>query len=478
MKQYIEHLNSLSSKQLVLLLAKQKQAQTAPVAVLGTGCRLPGNINSLDTLWHSLMRGDVHTKHYPNGPPGVNDQPRWHPKKFVNSPALTNGAYLSELDITANPLNLNEQELLFMDPQHRLLLECTLDALHQAGLDKNALRGKKVGIFIGISAAEYLYASMVNGLAAEDLSPYMGTGVALSSAPGRIAMLLQSEGPTLAVDSACSSALSALHQAKLALRSGECDYAITGASHLLLSPYTAMVFDQAKMLAQEGIAKVFDVAADGHVRDEGAGVLLLCRKDVLQQQEHKPLAWVRGTAIHQQGQRPAMSVSTGLSQQQVISQALQDGLVQVEDIDYVEAHATGGNLGAQVEMENLAIAYRRDKPLYVGSHKANFGHLEAASGIVSLLKSIALLQQRQIPAQVNLQQIVAEIQATKGHLKIPQENMPLESGKTLYYGVSSFGFTGTNSHAILQEDSSVNGNHQPRETDAQKSLWPTNNLWN
>lgn len=476
MKNYIEHLNSLSSKQLVLLLARQKQAETAPLAVLGCGCRLPGKVNSLSALWQSLMRGEVHSQNYPDGPPGVHGQPRWNPEHYGGGIALTSGAYLHDLDVTSNPLHLAEQELQFMDPQHRLLLDCTLDALHDAGLERSALSGQKVGIFIGISCAEFLHAAMVNG-AAEGLSAYMGTGIALSAAPGRIAMLLQSQGPTLAVDSACSSALSALHQAKHALRNGECDYAIVGASHLLLSPYTTLVFDQANMLAKQGVAKVFDAAADGHVRGEGAGVLLLCRKDVLQNQQHTAKAWIRGTAIHQQGLRPAMSVSTGLSQQQVINQALKDGLLQPEDIHYVEAHATGGKLGAQVEIENLAMAYRRDTPLPVGSHKANFGHLEAASGIVSLLKAVAVLQQRKIPAQVNLQQLAPEIAACMGHLKIATVHTELNQAGPLFCAVSSFGFSGTNAHAILQSAENTVVEPPLRAIEPSQSCWPSNNIW-
>ncbi len=477
MNQYIEYLSGLSAKQLTLMLAKQKLADTAPLAVLGSGCRFPGGVDSIDRLWQSLLEGEVHTGHYPIGPPGVDGQPRWQPDKLSTSSALTTGAYLTDLDQSANPLGLDEEELLYMDPQQRLLLDCTLDALHQAGLACDVLRGQKVGVFVGISAAEYLYASLNNGLDDEHLSPFMGTGTALSAAPGRIAMLLESEGPAMVVDSACSSAICALHQAKQALRSGECDWAVVGASHLLLSPYTAMVFDKANMLSKQGVARVFDAQADGHVRGEGAGVILLTRKEVMQTHGLSPLAWVRGTAVHQQGWRPAMSVSTGGSQQQVIRQALQDADLTAEDIYYVEAQATGAKLGAQVEIENLRAAYRREAPLYVSSAKANFGHLEPASGMLSLLKAIAVMRHRTVPAQVNLERLADEISTGKGHLIIATEHVALPADTPLYCGISSFGFTGTNTHAVLASGESDAGNPQPRAADAKSSVWPKHNLW-
>lgn len=465
MKQYIEHLNSLSAKQLVLMLARQKQADSAPLAIVGTGCRLPGGVDNLDRLWQTLMRGEVHTKSYPEGPPGVLGKPRWS--------GAARGGFLTDLDQSDNPLGLDEEEWLYTDPQHRLLLDCTLDALHQAGLERHALRGKKVGVFIGISVSEYLYASINNGLSDEQLSAFMGSGTALSAAPARIAMLLESQGPTLALDTACSSALSALHLAKQALRNGECDWAVVGASHLLLSPYTTMVFDKANMLSKDSVARIFDEQADGHVRAEGAGVILLSRKDVMQANNCQALAWVRGSAIHQQGQRPAMSVSTGTSQQQVIRDALQDAQLSVQDIHYIEAHATGSRLATTVELENLQVAYRREAPLYVGSVKAHFGHLETVSGLLGLLKVIAVLKHRNVPAQVNLNKVADDT----GHLKVGRDHQALPPGGELYAAVSSFGFTGVNTHAVLQSGAMNAGNQQHRTADAKRRVWPLNNFW-
>ncbi len=477
MKEYIEYLSTLSEKQLVLLLAKQKQAQTAPVAILGCGCRLPGDVNSIEALWQSLLNNEVHIRKYEQGPPGASNRPRWTDSLQAGSNALTCGAYLNHIDQTTNPLNLDEEELLYMDPQQRLLLECTLDALTHAGLERNALKGQKVGIFVGISAAEYLFASVANGLDNQDLSPYMGPGVALSSAPGRIAMLLQSEGPSMSIDTACSSALSALHQAKMALRNGDCDYAIVGASHLLLSPYTAMVFDKANMLSTQGVAKIFDAEADGHVRGEGVGVLLLSNKSAAKKHAIEPLAWLKGSAVNQQGQRADMSISTGTSQREAIIQALNDSQLKVSDIDYVEAHATGSKLGAQVEVENLRVAYHREEPLHIGSAKSSFGHLEAASGIVSVLKAIALVHHRKIPAQTNLHTMSDEILALKGHLKIATDQTDIKKEGQLHCGVSSFGFTGTCAHAIIAsgEKESIAGESASLE-DKQR-FWPTNNHW-
>lgn len=476
MKAYIEHLQSLSPKRLILLLAQKRQQETEALAIVGAACRMPGAIGDLEQLWQHLRDGRCSVETYPDGPPGPSGRTRWKPEHYGEHSALRVGAFLRGIDAWPSTVELADDEALYVDPQHRLLLACAHEALADTGLGADGLRGERVGIFVGISHSEYLHASLHGGLTSAQLSAYMGTGTALSAAAGRLALALGSQGPALAVDTACSSALTALHLAKNALRRGECDWAVVAASHLLLSPLTSLVFAQAGMLSASGRIRPFDAEADGHVRGEGAGLLLLCHRSLAQRQQLPVKAWLRGCAVHQQGARPALAGVSGVGQLNVIREAMQDAQLGPEDVHVVEAQANGARIGARIELESLETAYRREAPLYVGSAKANWGYLETASGMASLLKAIVLLQQRQLPPQIHCTTPDPEFAWHKSHLRLSLDGQPLPAHGPLRCAVSSFGFTGTYAHAIL-ESAEARAYTPPLRAPQGASLWPHHNFW-
>ncbi|MEN8129656.1 MAG: polyketide synthase [Pseudomonadota bacterium] len=484
MKAYIQSLEGLSAKQLTLMLARKRQAEVAGIGVLGMGCRFPGGLDSPALFWQALKNGRVLAGPHPEGPPGAGGAPRWDPKDFAAAKCVAQGGFLNHVDrFDAGRFGIDTQEATYMDPQHRLLLECTWQALDDAGMQPGDLRGQNVGVYVGISTSEFLYASLHKGLNDAGLSPYMGIGTALSASAGRIAMAIGSSGPALTVDTACSSALSALHLATNALRRGECDWAIVGASHLLLSPLTFLVFDKAGMLSPTGESRPFDAGANGHVRGEGCGVLLLRR--ALEAKNEGQCLWgvIRSTAVHQNGQRPEMSATSGLSQREVIDKTLAKIELHPHEVQYVEAQGTGSRLGGVIEAETLADAYQRNgghtPPLYIGSAKANLGHMETASGMASMVKTLSALRYGAIPPQVNFHTPDPDIPWHRTSLRVATETIAWPEAEWRRAGISSFGFTGTNAHVIVEAAStSCEPEALPhsRET-AGTAHWPKDNFW-
>lgn len=479
MKEYIASLQSMSAKQLVLLLAQKKAQETQPLAIVGTACRIPGDIANLHQLWECLRQGRCTIGTYPEGPPGALGRTRWRPAHYGDDIALKTGAFLNGIDSALTTAGSDPQEAAHIDPQHRLLLACAQEALSDAGLQPEALRGERVGIFVGISHSEYLHATLHQGLTSEQLSAHMGTGTALSATAGRLALALGCSGPAAAVDTACSSALTALYLAKNALRRDECDWAVVSASHLLLSPLTTLVFARAGMLSPTGRSRPFDAAADGHVRGEAVGLLLLCRSSLAQKRALPVKAWVRGCAIHQQGERPSLAGISGRGQQEVMRKALEDSQLGASDVHVVEAQANGARLGARIELESLESVYQPRSPLYVSSSKANWGYFETASGITGLLKAIAMLRHRYVPPQINCSTPDPEFPWHRSELRVSLGGQTLAADGPLRCAISSFGFTGTYGHAILESTSSTV--HAPAPSPAcvpqGSSLWLSHNLW-
>lgn len=477
MKAYIDTLQNLSPKQLLMLLVQKKQQETEALAIVGTACRMPGGIDNLERLWSTLRDGRCTIGEYPDGPPGPAGRPRWTPARYGDHVSLKVGAFLDEIDAVPAMADIGADEMLYLDPQQRLLLACAHEALVDAGLSPDGLRGERVGIFIGISHSEYLHASLHRGLSPNNLSPYMGTGTALSATAGRLALAMGGRGPAMAVDTACSSALTALDLAKGALRRGECDWALVGACHLLLSPLTSLVFAKADMLSPSGRSRPFDAEADGHVRGEGIGLLLLCRGRLAQQRDLPVKAWVRGCAIHQQGERAMLSGVSGVGQQAVIKGALGDATLGPEDIHVIEAQANGARIGTRIELESLTAAYGRQSPLYVSSGKANWGYLETMSGMASLLKAIAMLQHRFVPPQIHCTTPDPEFPWHSSHLRLSRNGHALPAEGALRCAISSFGFTGTYGHAILESATAL-PDTPPQRTPQGTTLWPEDNFWN
>jgi len=470
----------------MLMLARKHQVETAGIGVLGMGCRFPG-VDSPAALWRALSEGVVNTREYPQGPPGVNGQPRWNPAEYTASESVSRGGFLEDIAaFEPRQFGIEPEEATYLDPQQRLLLACTRDALQHAGLEGDGLYDKRVGVFVGISTSEFLYAALHGGLGEKDLSPYMGTGTALSATAGRIAMALGCRGPTVSVDTACSSALTALHLAVQSLRRSECDWAVVGASHLLLSPLTFVVFDQAGMLSQKGQSRPFDAAADGHVRGEGCGVVILRRAQDAVKEGQRLWGIIKGSALHQNGQRNGMSVTSGRSQREVISDALAQCSWDPTNVQYVEAQGTGSRMGGRIEIETLADVYQRNRPdaapLYVGSAKANLGHMETASGMASLFKTLYGLSRGVIPPQANFSQPDPEIPWDAISIEIPRLLTPWPDAERRRAGISGFGFTGTNVHITLEAaDSDPLQDLAPPEpvtaVTGTSIFWPSGNYW-
>ncbi|MBT3017495.1 MAG: polyketide synthase [Candidatus Thiodiazotropha sp. (ex Clathrolucina costata)] len=485
MKDYIESLRGLSDKQLMLMLAQKRMAEMAGIGVLGMGCRFPGGADTPEQLWHLLNERQVVTRQYQDGPPGVNGKPRWSPQAFAASCSVSQGAFLEDIaSFDAQRFGISEQEATYLDPQQRLLLTCTLEALEHGGIEPSTLYGKNVGVFLGISASEYLYAALHKGAVEGDLSPYMGTGTALSASAGRIAMALGCKGPALTVDTACSSSLTALHLAVQSLRKGECDWAIVGAAHLLLSPLTFVVFEQAGMLSSCGACRPFDEAADGHVRGEGCGVVVLQRAQDALDEGHSLWGLIRASAVHQNGQRPDMSAVSGLSQHEVIKKALQQCQWHPHQVQYVEAQGTGSKLGGRIELESLAVAYQRTSPegpsLYVGSAKANLGHLETASGMAGLIKTLFALRHGTIPPQANFSDPDPDIPWSEFSLEVARGGASWPATECRRAGISGFGFTGTNVHVLLEappQDAMPRDISSRMQNKNMSAYWPRNNYW-
>ena len=278
---YIDYLETLSKKQLMVMLARQRQEESQGIAVIGMGCRFPGGLDSPEMFWAALREGRVVPEERGGPPTDSLGRARWNLDAPDLAPAadwLRSGAYLADIDrFDAEYFELSDEEALYMDPHHRLLLEVAVQALADANLTRAELRGRRVGIFIGVSVVEYGLAALRNGVSVDDLSPHMGTGYLLSAASGRLGLALGVNGPALTIDTASSSALSATHLASLALRRRECDLALVGACHLLLSPLSTVTLARAGMLSPTGRCRPFSEEANGHVRAEGCGILVLKR---------------------------------------------------------------------------------------------------------------------------------------------------------------------------------------------------------
>ncbi|WP_338320530.1 polyketide synthase, partial [Streptomyces lonarensis] len=407
MNDYIDQLAGLTRKQLMVLLARRHQESTQGIAVSGMGCRFPGGIDTPDALWEAVRDARPVTGAASQPPTDSRGRPRWDttaPDLAPLAATLAAGAYLDGIDLfDAERFGLTPEEAEHLDPQQRLLLDVTLQALADANLTLRTLRRRRVGVYVGISTAEYNFAGLRNGIGKDDLSPYMGTGTALSAASGRIALALRVRGPALTLDTACSSALTAVHLAAGALRAEECDVAVVGVSHLLLSPFTSEVFAQAGMISPTGRCLPFTAEADGYVRAEGCGVLVLERYRDAAADGRPPYAVVRGSAVHQDGDREQLAAWSAAAQRTVIDLALHRTGASAHDVRYVEAQANGSRVGGVVEAETLAAAYDRRgaaaPDLYVGSAKANLGYLETASGVAGMMKTALALAHREIPPQ-------------------------------------------------------------------------------
>ena len=424
-----------------------------PIAVVGLGCRFPGGITAPEGLWQFLWNGECSVGEVP--------PERWQP--FDDGSPETRaalagttrwGSFLDDVDaFDADFFEISLREAVKMDPQQRLLLEVAWEAFEHAGIPANSLRRTQTGVFVGACFSEYGY------LAANDLpkvDAWTNTGGALSIIANRLSYFLDLRGPSVAVDTACSSSLVAVHLACQSLRLRDSELAIAAGVNLLLSPAVFHGFDQAGALSPTGLCHAFDADADGFVRGEGCGVVVLKRLSDAMRDGDRVLAVVRGSAINQDGRSNGLMAPNPAAQTAVLRAAYSQAGVQPHEVDYVEAHGTGTFLGDPIEARALGSVLGRGRPanapLLIGAVKSNLGHLEAAAGVAGFMKAVLAVQKGQIPANMQFRNPNPHIPFDQLRLQVVAEDRDWPSvERPRRAGVSSFGFGGTNAHVVIEQ---------------------------
>ncbi|HWA08532.1 MAG TPA: polyketide synthase, partial [Opitutaceae bacterium] len=459
-------------------LESLERARHEPVAIVGLACRLPGGVRDAAAFWRLLKAGVDGTGEVPAD--------RWDVDAFYDPDpdapgkiCSRRGAFLDEVDrFDAAYFGLSPREAAAMDPQQRLLLEVAHEALDSAGRLGDRHDENSTGVFVGLTNNDY--GQLLKAAAGDrPLDAYYVTGNAPNAAAGRISYLLGLRGPSLTIDSACSSSLVSVHLACQSLRAGECALALAGGANLILAPEASAALSRARMLAPDGRCKTFDAAADGYARGEGCGLVVLKRLGDAQRDGDCVLAVIRGSAVNQDGPSSGFTVPSGAAQRKLLRAALAAAKLAPAEIDYVEAHGTGTALGDPIEVNALAeiLGAQRpaDRPLLLGSVKTNIGHLESAAGVAGLIKAVLSLWHRELPAHLHF---------SHPSPHIPWRELPVavvaaarawpEVDRPRRAGVSSFGVSGTNAHVILEE---APGGGGPRELPLPKRRFRGERHW-
>ena len=425
-------------------------AAAEPVAVVGIGCRFPAGVVGPEAYWSFLADGGDAISEIPPD--------RWNADEFYDPDTLAPGrmaskwgGFLPDVDgFDADYFGITPREAKAMDPQHRVMLEVAWEALEHAGIAQDQLSGIRAAVMMGIYYTEYQGISAGNP---DDIDAYSATGNAHAVAVGRIAYLLGLRGPAMAVDSACSSSLVTIHLACQSLRLRESDLALAGGVSLILRPETQVAMSKWGMLSPRGRCHSFDAGADGFVRGEGAGVVVLKRLADAIRDGDRVLAVVRGSAVNQDGRSNGLTAPNTLAQRDVITRALRSADVAAGSVDFVETHGTGTALGDPIEFEALADTYGRGEGrCALGAVKTNIGHLEAAAGIAGFIKATLAVQRGQIPPNLHFSQWNPAIDPSQTRLFVPTDLMPWPEGDDpRRAAVSSFGLGGTNAHVVLEQ---------------------------
>ncbi len=459
----VDHSSELSPVKRALVQLKDMRARldaaersrTEPIAIVGIGCRFPGGARGPDAFWRLLIDGFDAIREVPAD--------RWDVERYFDADPDTPGkmctrfgGFLEGIDrFDADFFGITPREADAMDPQQRQWLEVAWEALEHGGIPPHALAGRPVAVFVGLSAIDYLQLEL-RQTAAERIDPHLATGGAGSIASGRLSYLLGLQGPSITVDTACSSSLVAVHLAMQSLRSRECELAVAGGSSAVLLPELTINFSRARMMASDGRCKTFDARADGYVRSEGCGAVVLKRLSDAIASGDSIVAVIRGSAVNQDGRRSSLTSPNGTAQQRVIVDALASAGVHASEVDFVEAHGTGTSLGDPIELRALGEVLGRgrsaDRPLLVGSVKTNVGHLEAAAGVAGLIKAALSVHHAVIPPHLHF--AVANPYVDWQDLRLAVPTARTEWPRTDHprtAGVSSFGFGGTNAHLVVQQ---------------------------
>jgi len=424
-----------------------------PIAIVAVSCRFPGAPDP-EAFWELLSGGVDAIREVPEDRFDIDEF--YDPDPETPGKTYTRfGGFLDGIDgFDPEFFGISPREAVWIEPQQRLVLETVWEGLERAGYAPAALRGSRTGIFVGVAANEY--AHLLSAEPIDKIEPYFITGNALNAISGRVAFALGLEGPAVAVDTACSSSLVAVHQACQALHSGDCDVALAGGVNVLLSPVTVVAASRARMLSPVGRCKTFDASADGYVRSEGCGILVLKRLSDAQRDGDRVCAVIPSTAVNQDGASSGLTVPNGRAQQRLIGAALARAGLAGGDVDYLEAHGTGTPLGDPIEVQAAAAAYGAsrdaDRPLLMGSVKTNIGHLESASGAAGLIKVVLSLEHEMLPQSLHFETPSPHIPWESLPVQVVDKSTPWQAnGRPRRAGVSSFGFTGTNAHVLIEE---------------------------
>ncbi|MBB4765017.1 type I polyketide synthase [Amorphoplanes digitatis] len=430
-------------------LEEARRGRFEPIAVVGVGCRFPGGVVDADSYWKLLEGGVDAIREVPPD--------RWDVDAFYEAGAgrpgkMTTrwGGFLDDMDqFDAAFFGISPREAEAMDPNQRLVLEVAWEALEHAGYARMA--GSRTGVFVGVIGSDYGIQRFTDP---DDVTPYAVTGNAHSIVSGRLAYLLDLRGPAVSVDTACSSSLVSVHLACQSLRSGECDLALAGGVNVILSPLATVGFSQFGMMSPDGRCRTFDAAANGFVRGEGCGMVVLKRLSDALAGGDDVLAVIRGGAVNQDGRSTGLTAPNVLSQRELLHSALGASGVEAGLVSYVEAHGTATTLGDPIEMEALAEAYPAapGSEWHLGSVKTNFGHLEAAAGVAGLIKVILALRHRAIPPHLHFERLNPNADLERPPFTVPTRltQWAPRDGRRVA-GVSSFGLSGTNVHLIVEE---------------------------
>jgi acyl transferase domain-containing protein/acyl carrier protein len=427
--------------------SKLNNERVKKVAVIGAACRFPGESNTPEVFFKNLLLGQNYVGPIP--------EDRWSVDKFHNERDVAGKAYvglghfLNDYDyraFDADFFNFSPREVEFLDPQQRMLLELSWEAMENAGLDVQAMAGSQTAVFVGGFTVDHLL-NQFGAAARDEIGSHSAAGATLTMLSNRLSYAFDFCGPSLSLDTACSSSLVAFSQGVSAILSGQCEAALVGGANFILRPEYTIAMSKGRFLAKDGRSKSFDSRADGYGRGEGGGVVVLKDLDAALRDGDEVIAVVEGAGVNQDGRTSGITVPNPEAQRALMEQVLAQSGRDASEIDYIEAHGTGTPVGDPRETRAIANVYGRGGSCLVGSVKANIGHLEAAAGIASVIKSVMMLRHNLVPPVAGLEQVNPEIPK---EVQLPREIMPLvEGSKARRIAINSFGYGGTNAHVII-----------------------------